>query len=804
MGAYDDVLSALDLKFGEEKVNQFLPHARQSLKSLRTTYRSSGTPLYDNSFDRLAYVLAYHPPHMDMAVWSLNQSKAFINSLDSSVVLNVVILGAGPGAELLALANHLAKHFPNLKTLDATLVDRQSEWHYLRQIVTIPAAQRKLGECTLRINELKVDLLCEKDRTALKNPLSKADLVISHAVLSEVASCDGGDVAIDWLCSVLRDGTPMLLVDLQKSKGGGKALDRCANAGLQMLTSATETRRIGKPPHRLETAFFSREDNLYARQNTYAGMQLIVCGSMPVRFPASTITFTSDQQKVIESFELFLQSAESTPVAVLRGAAGTGKSTLLRELVRRAFKAERKPQLVAPTGQASKRLSDATDHAATTIHSALYMHCQTLIDDDGGRIVGFGRTDTIASNLLIVDEASLIGDTSMDDEEDAVRLLFNEGQLLTDLLEVLALYRPGLQILFVGDHHQLPPVAESSDRPALDAESLAKRLDAPVPVWQLETVVRQAEGSTILATATSCRFGKALAEHTNLEEVTASALFDNADSLQDGSAVLIAWMNNTVAGFNREIRSWWGRYTPNPEIGDRLVAIRSSMDLTFINGDEMIVESVGSATSVTRQLGKSGESVTAHLLALVVSIGGENGRILMDVLVLLDGIEGQKRDTLDKVERVLTIDACARYREQRKIQNTDNSEAEFLRNDPTFNALRVVYPYARTCHRAQGGEWNTVIVDLSHGNAAPSGWDYTAVTRARKRLVVVNRPKDFGSLNIAEELRTPLEQLGLRVDFRPLQYGAQQLTVQDESMSVLVNVYLKRNLPSKGRSTARG
>lgn len=797
MGAYENVLAALDAKFGEEKVNSDLVKAQERLKSLRNDYRKSGDPTYSSFYDRLAYVLAYHPGHIDMAVWSFEQSGAFIQSLDSRSSLNVTILGAGPGAELVALTKHLAENFPNLQTLNVTLVDRQSAWKELREIVSIPLARKQLGTCDLTVDEVKVDLLDEECRALLETSLAKADLVISHAVLSEVASCDGGDIAIDWLCERLQEGAPFLLVDLGKSPGGRAALERCANSGLKTLTYSTKSVPVGIPPLRLKNSLLTGKDGLKARASIEAAMTLMVRGNIPVLFPASTITFTQDQQQAIESFSQFLLNANSTPIAMLRGAAGTGKSTLLRELVRLAMTSGRSPRLVAPTGQASNRLSNATDYPSSTIHSALYLHNRTLLDEQGGREMNFGRCDQLLGDLLIVDEASLIGDTSLNTEEDAVRLLFNEGRVLTDLLDVLQLHRPELQILFVGDHHQLPPVADGNQRPALDPEILASRINTPVPVWELETVVRQAEGSPILAIATACRSGTPLTEQTELEEVSTSALSELGDELQNGTAVVIAYSNNTVARFNREIRQWWGRNNPHPQVGDRLVAIRNSMDLTFINGDEMIVESVGMTRDITRRLGKSDESATAHLLELVVSIKGIQERVLMDVLVLLDGIESQRRDTLDTVERVLTIDARARYREQYKNGDNGISETDFLRQDPTFNALRVIYPYARTCHRAQGGEWDTVIVDLSHGNTAQTGWDYTAVTRARKRLLVVNKARIFGPLKIDEELRPLIEQLGLRVDFQPLQHGAQQLTVQDDSTTVLINVYLKQGLPSK-------
>lgn len=797
MGAYDGVLTALDARFGKDKVDEYLREAKKGLKSLRYDYRKSGDPSYDTPFDRLAYVLAYHPGHLEMAAWAFTQANAFIQSLNSREPLNVVILGAGPGAELVALTNHVVEHFPDVQTLDVTLVDRQSAWHDLRQIVTIALAREKFGTRTLRISELEADLLDEQCRKTLELSLAKADLVISHAVLSEVASCDGGEIAIDWLCETLKKGVPLLLADLNKSAGGINALERCSNAGLRTLTNVTKSVPVGIAPHRLEGSFFENKDGLIARQHVHASMSLIVRGAMPMVFPPSTITFTPDQKSAIGDFNQFLRSAETVPIAMLRGAAGTGKSTLLRELVSLAFASGRSPILAAPTGQASKRLSDATNHTSSTIHSALYLHNLTQLDEGGGRTVKFGRDDQFLGDLLIVDEASLIGDTSLNSEDDAVRLLFNEGQLLTDLLNVLELHRPNLQILFVGDHYQLPPVADGNDRPALDPEMMTARINTPVPVWELESVVRQAEGSPILATATSCRSGIALTEQTDLEEVSAAALSEHGNELQSGTAVVIAYSNNTVAGFNRTIRSWWGRNNSSPQVGDRLVAIRSAMDKTFINGDEMIVESVGSVQNVTRRLDKSKESVTAHLLELVVSIDGIQGRVLMDVLVLLDGIEGQRRDTLEDIERVLTIDAVIRYREQHKADVNGISQNDFLRNDPTFNALRVVYPYARTCHRAQGGEWDTVIVDLSHGNTAQPGWDYTAVTRARRRLLVVNKARVFGPLRIDLELQPLIQNLGLQVEFQPLQYDAQQLTVQRDLTSVLINVYLKQGLPSR-------
>lgn len=797
MQRYYEVLEALDARYGSENVDGWLDSARQSLRSLRQDYNQHGQPDYAGKFDRLAYVLAYHPAHRKMAEWSFEHTSAYVDAFDDQLKLNVVILGAGPGAELVELARFIAERLPNIKTMNVVLLDRQNAWQKLRHIVSIPLAKRHFGNRQLNFSEVHADLLKETDRNNLREPLCKADLVISHAVLSEVASAAGGVTAIDWICNTLQGSAIMLMVDLRLSDGGNGALQRFNEAGLNILNEANENLRIGKPPARLEQAFFARKDGLRARQNVSAAMRLIARNAVSVKLAPQTINFTPDQQDAISSFTRFLQSPEDTPIAILRGAAGTGKSTLLRELVRVAFDSGRSPRLLAPTGQASKRLRDTTEQMCTTVHSALYEHQITLLDDVGGRIVRFTRNDFFSSDLLIIDEASLIGDSALNSDEDALRLMFNDGHLLSDILEVLELYRPSLQILFVGDHHQLPPVAENNVRPALDPQALSDRIHASVPLWELQSIVRQAEDSPILATATNCRNGKPLADHTDLVELPASSLSDHDEDLRRGNAVIIAWANNTVATFNREFRLRWGRSSEIPQKGDRLVAIRSTMDKSFINGDEMIVESVGSQQNITRRIGNTDESATARLLELVVSAEGVNERVLMDVLVLLDGIEGQRRDAIDKVERVLTIDARVRYSQERDGMASPVSEMEFLRQDPVFNALRVVYPYARTCHRAQGSEWDTVIVDLSHGNAAPSGWEYTAVTRARQQLYVINKPQLLGPPDIAAELRPLLEDIDLQVSFRPLQHGAQQLTISYGSAQLLIDVYLKQSLPSK-------
>lgn len=792
--AYTPILEALEHAIGQDELSRRLPRAQAALACLRKTYRSTGCPRYDTDDERLAYALAYHPVHIHMADWAFEQAGPALACLGDRERVNVVFLGAGPGAELVALARFIAREHPEICRIDATLVDRQAGWEDVRAIVGVSRAETLLGGRELRIETLSVDLVSEADRPRLKRALQSADLVVSHAVLSEVASVGGCDT-IDWLCATLPGTVPLLLVDLERSRGGRKVFERCQAAGLTAHANTSGTVRVGRPPERLRGPFFREQSDLLARQNAYARVQLLAhVVPLPLRTRPQFV-FTSCQQTAREAFRHFLRASDSTPVAMLRGAAGTGKSTLIREFVELSRQAGRLPVLMAPTGHASKRLRSASGCPVSTVHSTLYQHRRTDLDESGGREVVFGPKGGLSGDLWIVDEASLVGDRSVDSDEDAIRLRFHEGKLLTDLLQALDDAPEGTQLVFVGDQYQLPPI-DSSHSPALEATALSQRLNVHVPVWELETVTRQAEDSPILRIADRCRSGDPLSELPDLEETDSDRLADHANDFENGSAVVIAWANTTVARFNRTIRTVLGRPSSMPQAGDRLVSIRTTADDSFVNGDEMVVESVGTTLQVSRQLGRTGERVTAQLLRIVVSVETVSGRVPLDTLILLDGIEGHSKGDLEKIERVLLIDARTRFKET-KARSSEPDESLFLAADPVFNAVRVVYAYARTCHRAQGGEWDTAIVDVSQVRRAPKGWDYTAVTRARRHLKVIGRLPRLEALDIDVELEAMLVQHGLRSRFKELQHGGRQVDVSDGSAVVQVNVYVRRGVLSE-------
>ena len=168
-------------------------------------------------------------------------------------------------------------------------------------------------------------------------------------------------------------------------------------------------------------------------------------------------------------------------------------------------------------------------------------------------------------------------------------------------------------------------------------------------------MTQQAQDSPVLHVATQCRAGDALDEITNIEMCRADDLEARSTEFADGACVVIAWSNATVARFNRRIRAALGRLSPMPEPGDRLVAIRGTIDGDFVNGDEMIVESVGARHEIFRALGagKSAESITAELQWLVLSVQTISGRVSLDALVLLNGIESHGKAELDETERAL-------------------------------------------------------------------------------------------------------------------------------------------------------
>lgn len=447
-------------------------------------------------------------------------------------------------------------------------------------------------------------------------------------------------------------------------------------------------------------------------------------------------------------------------------------------------------------------------------------------EDDGGLHARFSLNNNNApqSTVYMVDEASLISDIYSENET----FLFGSGHLLQDLLE----YVRGRKIVFVGDYAQLPPVGMNFS-PALDAEYVRRTYHCDVAEIKLTEVVRQGARSGILHNATKIR--NSIEAKTFIEfKLDAADDFrsEEADLLRpyfrlsaDKPAVkaaVIAYSNKQVLQYNRLIRRhYFGEEAPRLLPGELLMIARNcyAFDAELFNGNIVLVTSCEADADVERRtvrvkMGKDRvETVELCFRKVSIKFHTGSGVVELHVMILDNFLEEPTPTVGGLLARALIVDFHQRLpaamqeqlpairrllRAQEKLdwaqQEWYDAYLERLSRDPYYNALICKYGYALTCHKAQGGEWDTVFVDMCRfGGTANEDyfrWAYTAFTRASQQLWHYHSPDfDYISRLIVEQTQA---SANIRVstftpegeDFRAYRYRRIQALAQQRGLSV--------------------
>jgi hypothetical protein len=474
-----------------------------------------------------------------------------------------------------------------------------------------------------------------------------------------------------------------------------------------------------------------------------------------------TNRLTQEQQEVIQRIAAFVSGPEHC--FILKGSAGTGKTTLIASLIQRLSQLHRSFCLLAPTGRAARILCAKTGTPAATIHRAIYSLSDVEVfeqaesaNDPGLRMVFPLKRDDPGATLFIVDEASMVGDHQQ--VQDFLR--FGSGRLLADLIEYARLGRPGrsqagAKIVFVGDPAQLPPVGETLS-PALSTTYLQDHFRLRCAEYELTEVLRQAAGSAILERATVLReairqqcfttFACAPAGNEIVATSAPDAVQWVADSQHagNGSSVLVTYSNARALDLNRVVRErLWGADNAGLQPGDLLLVNKNSLKMSLYNGDLVKVRAVLSPADQRKVPVKGSSPVPLTFRTVRLAYRNADGNIEeSDCLLLENLLNSRERDLTPLEQRALLVDFRKRHESLRP------GTADFklaIRDDPFFNALQVKYGYAITCHKAQGGEWTTVVVDFNddrgHRNEDYFRWVYTAITRARTQLFTINAPR---------------------------------------------------------------
>lgn len=468
---------------------------------------------------------------------------------------------------------------------------------------------------------------------------------------------------------------------------------------------------------------------------------------------------TDDQTVVFESIFEWVGS-NNTPIAILTGSAGTGKTTLLKAVVDKLGNMKKAVTLLAPTGRAARILEKRTLHPAGTIHSAIYelgdleeeseANTSQLEIDTAGFSMPFKlKNGDAKTSFYIIDESSMVSDKATDNDF----LSFGSGRLLHDLLHYTNLLNKNknqrMKLLFVGDKAQLPPV-KSSDSPALSRDYFLREFKLNAKEFHLTKVIRQAAGSLILNNAEKVRksIDEEYFENFNLKtddktvcrinpSKAVNVILENADNENN---VLITTMNSVALSYNSAIRNKkYGSKSMPVQKRDVLLVTKNTSK--YSNGDIVNVIEVGANAEIRKvRIRDSKEPIELIFRDVVVRLIEEHDEKKNQKCKILENLLYKTDPMLSyKETQALLVD----FRNRNKKLSIKSEEFKStLIKDEYLNALVVKFGYSITCHKAQGGEWNNVIVsfDRPRRNSDFFRWAYTAITRAKSNLYLISDP----------------------------------------------------------------
>lgn len=450
---------------------------------------------------------------------------------------------------------------------------------------------------------------------------------------------------------------------------------------------------------------------------------------------------TLEQEKVMQRLSDFLFLPKNEAIFLLKGYAGTGKTSLFSALVKTLGQLQQKCVLLAPTGRAAKVFASYADHPAYTIHKKIYR--QHSVSADMG---SFSLNDNLAKHtLFIVDEASMISN------EGLAGSVFGSGYLLDDLVRFVY-SGEGCRLMLMGDTAQLPPVGEDLS-PALSAEAL-RGYSLQVFEETLTQVVRHGQESGVLWNATVLRQLIAADNYYALPKIKVNGFADisiiSGETLimslegcyqRDGEddTIVICRSNKRANIYNKGIRAQILWREEELEGGDRLMVAKNNYfwtqqekQLDFIANGEM---------AVVRRIRNERTLYGFRFADVTLMLPDCDAEIVATVLL----------DTLHSEAPALTKEENERLFNEVLEDYSDiphkRDRLKKLKEDPYYNALQIKYAYAVTCHKAQGGQWKNVFIDqgyMPEDALTPDyfRWLYTAFTRATGTLYLVNYPKE--------------------------------------------------------------
>ena len=461
---------------------------------------------------------------------------------------------------------------------------------------------------------------------------------------------------------------------------------------------------------------------------------------LQMKFPYKA---TQKQGKLLQLLSDFIFNTDKDALFLLKGYAGTGKTTTISTFVNTIWASGKKAVLLAPTGRAAKVIAVYSKRPAFTIHKKIYFPKK----QSNGGVDFVLQTNKHKNTVFIVDEASMIPDSRQNQK------IFESGSLLDDLISYV--YNGhNCKLIFIGDTAQLPPV-KLDISPALEQEILHYNYHKNVVEIELDEVMRQHENSGILTNATQLRLliqnnGSLfefdldfpdiirLIDGYDIEDALVTA-YDNDGGVED--TAFIVRSNKRANQYNQQIR----------------IKIRGQENEISAGDFVMVVKNNYYWLSETSKAGFIANGDICKVLK-IFSIKELYGFKFAEVeLKMIDYPEMPSFETVLILDTLTSESPSLTYEESNKLYQAVKEDyadekskyKQFLaiKKNKYFNALQVKFSYAITCHKSQGGQWQTVFIEQPY---LPNGvskeyfrWLYTAITRAQEKLYLIGFKDDF-------------------------------------------------------------
>ena len=446
---------------------------------------------------------------------------------------------------------------------------------------------------------------------------------------------------------------------------------------------------------------------------------------------------TKEQESCINNIADFVSTIGNRSIFILKGYAGTGKTTIVSNLVKALPIIGKKSVLMAPTGRAAKIFSKYANKLSSTIHKKIYW---IKVSKTGKTVIKL-KENTHTNTIFIVDEASMISDNSATG--------FGNRSLLNDLIQYVY---SGIdcKLILIGDTAQLPPV-NLEVSPALEEEELEIEHNKQIICNELTEVVRQKKDSLIITNATCIRkriqdniytYPKISTNHEviqiNSGEELQEALEYSYNNEGINNTTIICRSNKRANLYNQQIRKEIISQEDEISVGDILMVVKNNY-YWLDNNSKINFIANGEIIKIIRIKEKIKKHQFNFAKASIKMIDYPEEEL--DVILLLDTLHSNSASITYEQHQQLYKEIELEYKE-------DKERKKKIKENKFFNALQVKFAYSITCHKSQGGQWKNVFIDLGYFkkemlNKSFLRWLYTAITRSSRRLYLINFNEKF-------------------------------------------------------------